>query len=1322
MTSFENRNIHNSQQQLLFIDANVSDYQSYLSNSTAAIIYDHNTTCQEVMSFIKLNLPQLKRVGIVFHENAFPLFLGLYPFFTPGDIDENTTVKLQRKVYQNLPLNFSQNLQFMVDIVNHYSLRNIDFLTPNLLTHPSWKLYFQILNVSCDVIIGSSYDYSGNIKYGADWIIQQSFQDFQSIYFIPSIKNYSTIIPYIRHNNISFIIHNNTAHIVGSFGISQSSFTIPTTIQHNNTPITVESVYGFSFDDRKIFNEIFVPKSISTLHSGAFSFCSSLQYIDSLQHLHILHPACFNGCKKLTSVLLSPNIQSIPPFLFKDCTSITLINIPDTVHTISYSSFENTSSLTKLILPSSLTNIDDAFHNSGISNIVISRTSLVQCLNFSLINFSNIQSLIIPDNIKHIGPKFWDCSNNSLTHLAFMGNSLPQIDKNAFSSDIHLTAYINDNNIDINQLSTHFPQWTFSLFEFIPDLTIDNITYSFSNNFTGYVKDFIYESEDVQYDITILPEVKANEFFYDIVRIDDSVFKNTNNINSISFPQGLLQIGNYTFANSTLSTFNLPDTIQTIGSYAFQDAKLSYIHIPTSLQHLGMSVFHNCSLLSCQIHLPSSLTSIPPSCWEGCVELSSIFINGPITSIGNSAFKNCKKLTKCIFHDTLHLSTISSYSFFNCNSLSNLNNNDTFHLPCLQNVSSYSFSHTNNLSLSLVIEHHNPGYIETNAFYDSAIHNITMNHCTHIGEYAFALSSLQIFDFPALKSMDPIGNQCHKCYDLTTIILTPFLSRIERYFASYCTSLTQINTFEYLEFIHPDYSFYGCKSLQNIPSLYHLYENLGDFRYSNLSSIELNPSIKTFGKFSNNLHLSYIGQDQDEPVSFPNIRIVQCDEGFSNTSLSMSFNLPSCHTIQTKSFASTLIQKLFLPELITCESYAFSQSTITHIYIPKLQQIEPFLFYACDHLTYCQLSENVTSILTSAFSGCLSLTTMIFPSSLTQISQDAFSCSGIKHAYFDGFILPSFVNKPFKNVTFNAYTISPYTDITNHLYDNISWNVHTYVPFHEQPLIDSSSDDTYIFQTLTKMPITDEISGKTHSEKRKYTQRIIRCLFDTFKIKNIALSSKLTLPGFVSQNKDVFLFYDSHSDPSSAISTIYDKNELIGKNFYILLDKHGDSITLPTLSNKSIHIRQLVDQYEITTPLSKLTYTDKGTFVYDGLVLTFNGIFGQLPLPEPSLFPYSICQLNTRYHSIYSVSKRSPNTLLYFLYDNNNNLIHKKSIKYSTSIKNILAFFEKHSNHSLLPEHCNELFPIKTRTYNIHFPEKNHSTLIRKCKIQKTKN
>ncbi len=119
--------------------------------------------------------------------------------------------------------------------------------------------------------------------------------------------------------------------------------------------------------------------------------------------------------------------------------------------------------------------------------------------------------------------------------------------------------------------------------------------------------------------------------------------------------------------NGKTSSIILPSSLTSIGSSAFEGCSgLTSITLPSSVRSIEFWAFFNCSGLT-SITLPSSLTSIGSYAFYGCSGLTSITLPSSLKSIGSYAFDDCKLFPLYILGKQLKL---DAYTFKGLNSLS----------------------------------------------------------------------------------------------------------------------------------------------------------------------------------------------------------------------------------------------------------------------------------------------------------------------------------------------------------------------------------------------------------------------------------------------------------------------------------------------------------------------------------------------------------------------------------------------------------------------------------------------------------------------------
>ena len=84
---------------------------------------------------------------------------------------------------------------------------------------------------------------------------------------------------------------------------------------------------------------------------------------------------------------------------------------------------------------------------------------------------------------------------------------------------------------------------------------------------------------------------------------------------------------------------------------------------------IGMRAFRNCTSLT-SITIPNSVTKIGNWAFMNCNSLTSVNIPDSITTIGNSAFDLCTSLTSVTIPDSVI--SIENYAFYECTSLTSV--------------------------------------------------------------------------------------------------------------------------------------------------------------------------------------------------------------------------------------------------------------------------------------------------------------------------------------------------------------------------------------------------------------------------------------------------------------------------------------------------------------------------------------------------------------------------------------------------------------------------------------------------------------------------
>ena len=193
-----------------------------------------------------------------------------------------------------------------------------------------------------------------------------------------------------------------------------------------------------------------------------------------------------------------------------------------------------------------------------------------------------------------------------------------------------------------------------------------------------------------------------------IQAIDSYAFLNCSSLTRVILPSNLNALGNGIFyACSALEKIDLPSSVASIGDDAFRGCTgLASIEIPSSVSTIGVYAFRDCSALS-SITIPSGITSIGDYAFLGCSKLSDILVDNDnlnyksidgslysydektllqyalgkkdstftipsaVTSIGVSAFEGCTNIVNIIMPEGV--ARIGDYAFSSCTNLASIN-------------------------------------------------------------------------------------------------------------------------------------------------------------------------------------------------------------------------------------------------------------------------------------------------------------------------------------------------------------------------------------------------------------------------------------------------------------------------------------------------------------------------------------------------------------------------------------------------------------------------------------------------------------------------
>ena len=408
--------------------------------------------------------------------------------------------------------------------------------------------------------------------------------------------------------------------------------------------------------------EVIIGESISEIEEGAFSDCSSLEYIYLPDNVSKIRNVCFENCTNLTKIHIpfGKNGCNFGTNIFCGCTKLqkfetykkgnvsddgrcyiennelkffapnnlkTDYTIPSGVTSIRSYAFSSCYSLTSvsihITIPDSVTSIGTyAFCDcDSLTSVTFSDKCKITSISDYSFASCGLTSVTIPNSVKTIGKRaFSHCK--SLTSIA-IPDSVTEIGDAAFNYCTSLTS------VTIPKDVTSIENYTFSNCIKLTSVTIPIDVTSIGND--------AFRSCTALTDIAIPDKVNS---------IGEFAFIECNSLKSVTIPDGVTSIGRSTFYGcNSLTSVTIPDSVASIGTYAFFSCdSLTSITIGNGVTSIGEGAFCSCSLLI-NVTIGYRVTSIGYRAFSSCSSLTSITIPISVTSIGDSAFRYCTSLT-----------------------------------------------------------------------------------------------------------------------------------------------------------------------------------------------------------------------------------------------------------------------------------------------------------------------------------------------------------------------------------------------------------------------------------------------------------------------------------------------------------------------------------------------------------------------------------------------------------------------------------------------------------------------------------------------------
>ena len=305
-------------------------------------------------------------------------------------------------------------------------------------------------------------------------------------------------------------------------------------------------------------------------------------------------------------------VTNIGTSAFSNAGEFSSLSLPEGIETIGKSAF-NGLFIPEIILPSTLKVIGyGAFANSKIKSLIVPEG--VESVYFQAFSFmEKLERLELPNTLKHIGG-----------HVILYTN-LPAVVSHITEpfATYSFTFLYETGSYSSSPATLYVPVGTKAKYEALSGWTtfakieegdpqegfVGNLKYSYS---TGGTTATVIQDESYKNltEVIIPSNINVDGRIYQVTDIGNSAFKDCSNLSTVSLPEGIKILGEYSFNNTGLKEISLPHSLKQIGEYAFLDcSSIKKMIVPEGVESVGESAFFRMKNLEI-LELPNSLRNI----------------------------------------------------------------------------------------------------------------------------------------------------------------------------------------------------------------------------------------------------------------------------------------------------------------------------------------------------------------------------------------------------------------------------------------------------------------------------------------------------------------------------------------------------------------------------------------------------------------------------------------------------------------------------------------------------------------------------------------
>ncbi len=410
--------------------------------------------------------------------------------------------------------------------------------------------------------------------------------------------------------------------------------------------------------------EVTVPDTVYTIGEAAFEDNLNIRKVTLPDTVKKIEAYAFWGCDNLETVSLGKGLTSVDDYAFANCKGLKTMTIPDNISSIGIGAFADCVNLTDITIPIEVTYIHETAFD-GCAHVVI------HCQTGS---YADQYAQSLYERQKEM-PEYEDVS-----------------DYQSDSTDTVIPAEESDTGASDEQSAEEVTGSVIGYTSVVANqavVFIDSASPSVIAGDSGSKQPQASEGDE-----SISVTGKSTYVKYTIVDekiIADQAYYCSDKLTNVSIPSGIEEIGEFSYARSSISQLVVPEGVEAIRYGAFYHCdNLESVLLPSTLTCVEPKAFVHSAwvenfldgvtgdsdfLISggtlvayrgsgSEVVIPEGVSLIAGEAFEGHDEIEALVLPDSLKVVGEGAFENCSKLSFVEFGDNIE--AVKDRAFSGC--------------------------------------------------------------------------------------------------------------------------------------------------------------------------------------------------------------------------------------------------------------------------------------------------------------------------------------------------------------------------------------------------------------------------------------------------------------------------------------------------------------------------------------------------------------------------------------------------------------------------------------------------------------------------------